>query len=336
MSYTVRSLLVGWLIATQFLLGCARQAERPRFRVAVIPKGTTHAFWQAIHAGARKAAQERGGVQIVWEGPPREDQHDEQQKIIERFLSEGVDAIVLAPSDRRLQVAPAAAVLKKGIPLAIIDSGLEIAPGVQDSPKYLGYVGTNNEEGGRLAAGRMRELFQGRAKVIMLRYQAGSASTELREKGFQDEIRKAKHLDFHVAAEEAGATVDTAQKAAERLLNNHPDVDGLFAPNESSATGVLNALRALKRAGKVTVVGFDGSEVLIGALRNREIAGLVLQDPFRMGYDAVNRAVDALEGKAPPANRTQYTPVRVATLADVDAPAVRAMYAPDLKSFLPK
>jgi ribose transport system substrate-binding protein len=336
MRTNLRRALVCWLIVVQLLAGCARREPAGRFRIVVIPKGTTHAFWQAIHAGALKAAKERG-VEVVWDGPPREDDRQGQQNIVERFTSERVDAIVLAPCDRRSLVAPVAQALNKGIRVVIIDSGLEDTPAVRQSDKYLGYIATDNEEGGRRAGERMLKLLGGqKAKVVMLRYQAGSESTELREKGFAAMMGKAKGIDFRIAAEEAGATVDRAQQAADNLLRNHPDVDGIFAPNESSATGVLQALRAAKRAGQVKLVGFDGSRVLIAALRAGEVQGLVLQDPFEMGYLGVMRAVDALEGRLPAAaERVRHTRLEVATPENVDQPNVRALYDPDL-SALPK
>jgi ribose transport system substrate-binding protein len=124
--------------------------------------------------------------------------------------------------------------------------------------------------------------------------------------------------------------VDSAQKAAERILANYPDLDGIFTPNESSTTGLLQALRAVGKVGRLKVVGFDGSEVLIEALRSGDIHGLVLQDPFEMGYQGVMRAVDFLEGKRP-AELVRHTSLRVATRENLDDPAVRALYAPDLQ-----
>jgi ribose transport system substrate-binding protein len=333
MRTTLRQTIICWLVTVQLFAGCARREPAGRYRIVVIPKGTTHAFWQAIHAGALKAAKERG-VEVVWDGPPREDDRKGQQNIVERHTSEDINAIVLAPCDRGSLVASTAAALKKGIRVVIIDSGLEESPDVQTSDRYLGYIATDNEEGGRRAGERMRKLFEGKkAKVIMLRYQAGSESTELRERGFESVIRKAKDIDFHIAAQEAGATVDSAQKAADNLLQNFPDVDGIFAPNESSTTGVLQALRAAKRAGQVKLVGFDGSEVLISALKAGEVHGLVLQDPFEMGYLGVMRAVDALEGRPPAAaDRTRHTRLEVATPENVDQASIRALYAPDLSA----
>jgi ribose transport system substrate-binding protein len=169
----------------------------------------------------------------------------------------------------------------------------------------------------------------------MLPYQAGSESTEQREAGFRKKMRDYPDLRFDTAKEEAGATVSTAQAAAERLLSLHPDLDVLFTPNESSSTGALNALRSLKRAvssGKdnpVRLVGFDASTILIDALKNGDIDGLVLQDPFDMGYQSVLRAVDALEGRMP-TQQVRHTNLGIVTRENLEQPAIRAMYAPDL------
>jgi ribose transport system substrate-binding protein len=332
-----RQVLVSYLIAF-LLVGCGPRTPAARFRIAVIPKGTTHDFWKAIHAGAAKAGRERN-VQILWEGPPSEDQRQEQQNIVERFTSEGVSAIVLAPCDKQSLVAPVEAALKKGIPVVIMDSGLADSPAITGSPKYLGYVATDNEKGGMLAAERVGELLKGKkgAKVMLLPYQAGSESTEQREAGFRKKMRDYPDLRFDIANEEAGATVSTAQAAAERLLLLHPDLDVLFAPNESSSTGSLNALRALKRAvssGKdnpIRLMGFDASTILIDALKNGDIDGLVLQDPFDMGYQAVLRAVDALEGRMP-TQPVRHTNLGVVTRENLERLDIRAMYAPDLSS----
>lgn len=335
MRMKLRTLVVCWLIAVLSLGGCSPR-EAPRIRIVLIPKGTTHLFWQSIHAGARKAAEEHGGVEIVWQGPAKEDMRQEQQNIVERFTSEGVDAIVLAPCDRQTLVAPVAAALKKGIPVVIIDSGLEEVAAIKDSPKYLGYVATDNYLGGKKAAGRMAELFQGKkARVMMVRYQKGSESTEQREQGFTDGIKEAVNLELIVANTEAGATVDTAQKASESLLADHPDLDGIFMPNESSTEGMLQALKSRGLNGKIRLVGFDSSVVLLAALKKGDIDGLVLQDPFQMGYRAVQRALAAVDGREAERS-TLHTNLRVATRANVESDELRTMYAPDLARFLPK
>lgn len=336
MRWAMRALLVGWLCTVLALGACAPRTPEAKIRVALIPKGTTHWFWQAIHAGGRKAAQEHGDAQVLWQGPPKEDMRQEQQDIVERFTSEGVSALVLAPCDRRMLAAPVAAALKKGIPVVIIDSGLELTPGMKEDPKYLGYVATDNYLGGRKAAERMAELFGGRpAKVMMVRYQAGSESTEERERGFSDGIKQAGKIELFIPQTEAGATVDTAQKAAESLLADHKDLDGIFMPNESSVQGMLQALKARGLAGKIRLVGFDSNEVLLAALKRGDIDGLVLQDPFQMGHEAVKRAIAAAEGRAVDRG-TLHTNLRVATRENVNSEELRAMHTPELERFLPK
>ena len=336
MRWFVRSWLVAWLCTCMLLGGCRTADPAPRVRIALIPKGTTHAFWQAIHAGGKKAARERN-VDLLWKGPATEDKHQEQYDIVERFTSERVDAIVLAPCNRQSMVAPVEGALKAGIPVVIMDSGLELTPTITQSPKYLGYVATDNKEGGREAGRHMLKVLQAgvlkskaKVRVLMLPYQANSESTEQREAGFAEIMKaNAAQIEFLVNPEEAGATVSTAQTVADRMLRNHENLDGIFTPNESSTQGVLQALRSLNPPPKVVFVGFDGSDVLIEALKKGEIHGLVLQDPFEMGYQSVLRAFDGVNGKAPqPLNLS--TRLRVATPTNLDDPVVRAMFAPDL------
>jgi ribose transport system substrate-binding protein len=331
-----RVVYLGLILGACLAVGCGGPKQSFKYRIVVIPKGTTHVFWKAIHAGAVKAGRECGDTQIVWEGPAKEDQRHEQLQIVERFTSEGVNAIVLAPCDRKTLVAPVDGALKAGIPVVIIDSGLDLSQKSRESDKYLGYVATDNRQGGVEGAGRMIEMVKAKphAKVMMIRYQAGSESTEQREAGFRETIQAAKDINYIEAPDEAGATVDSAQQVAERLLSDHKDLDGIFVPNESSTTGVLRALEVLKRAGEVKLVGFDASEVLIHALRSGKLHGLVLQDPFDMGYQAVLRAHDVLEGKPLPEPRTRYNKPQVATPDNLEDPAIKRLYDLDLKPYL--
>jgi ribose transport system substrate-binding protein len=228
------------------------------------------------------------------------------------------------------------AALKKDIPVVIIDSGIELTPAIKDSKKYLGYIATDNTEGGREAARHMLKLLEAdvlktnaKATVIMLPYQANSESTEKREAGFKEIMEKAAKVRFLVNPEQAGALVSTAQDAADRMLVNYKDIDAIFAPNESSTQGVLQALRSKTPQPAIKLVGFDGSDTLIAGLKKGDIHGLVLQDPFDMGYQAALRAIDAVQGKMP-VQLNAPTRLRVATAGNLDDAIIRAMYAPDL------
>jgi ribose transport system substrate-binding protein len=320
------------------LAGCGAARPAAKYRIAVIPKGTTHDFWKSIHAGAEQAARERGDIRILWEGAAKEDQRHEQQQIVERFTSDGVSAVVLAPCDRHTMVLPVEEALQKSIPVVIIDSGLEPSPAILQSPKYLGYVATNNREGGATAARRLIELLKDKPKanVMLIRYQKGSESTEEREAGFRETIRTAVNIQLRESADEAGATVDSAQQVAERILADNKDIDGVFLPNESSSTGFLRALEVLNRVGSLKFVGFDSSPLLIDALRAGKLDGLVLQDPFDMGYQGVLRAVGFLEGKPAPAEKTKYTNLKLATRENLEDPVIKTLYARDLTVYLGK
>lgn len=212
-------------------------AKTKKWRVMVIPKGTTHEFWQSVHAGASQAAEELGNVEIIWKGPEKEDDRKGQIELVQNAVASGVDGIVLAPLDARALVEPVEQAIAKGIAVVIIDSALE-------SSKIASFVATDNYHGGVLAARRLGQLLKGEGKIILLRYAVGSASTDEREKGFADTIKKEfPKISFVSDDQYAGATSDLAQTKALNLLTRfRGQFNGVFCPNESSAVGMLRAL----------------------------------------------------------------------------------------------
>lgn len=217
--------------------------DEERLQVAVIPKGTTHQFWRAVHAGAAHAGLELG-VEVIWKGPLKEDDREAQVQVVEDFVTRGVDGIVLAPTDESALVAPCEEAAAKHIPVVIFDSDLKW--GGRES-----FVATDNYLGGVYAAEHMAELIGGEGRVLVLRYQEGSASTMRREAGFLETIEN-DYPGIEVVSSEqrSGATVAGAITAAENLLQRFPDVDGVFTPCEPVATGMLIALRNAGRTGR--------------------------------------------------------------------------------------
>lgn len=211
--------------------------RKKKWRVIVIPKGTTHEFWKTIHHGAKKAADELGTVDLIWQGPQKEDDRLQQIQLVQNAIAAGVDGIVLAPLDSRALVKPVEEAVAKGIPVVVIDSALE-------SKAITSYVATDNANGGALAARRLGELLKGEGKVILLRYAVGSASTEAREKGFLGTLAASfPRITILSDTEYAGATPDSAQQKAQSLVTRfRGQVDGVFCPNESSTLGMLRAL----------------------------------------------------------------------------------------------
>jgi ribose transport system substrate-binding protein len=212
-------------------------AKSKKWRIIVIPKGTTHEFWKTIHAGTLKAAQELGNVEVIWQGPQKEDDRVQQIQLVQSAIAAGVDGIVLAPLDARALVQPVEAAVAKGKPVVIFDSGLEC-------DKMISYVATNNYNGGVLAAKRLGELLKGEGKIILLRYAVGSESTEQREKGFTDTLAaQFPRISYLSDSEYAGPTSDSSQQKAQSLVTRYRgQVDAIFCPNESSTFGMLRAL----------------------------------------------------------------------------------------------
>lgn len=319
------------LAAAAIGAGCANSdkgiAESPapqngggkKYRIAVIPKGATHEFWKSVHEGASKAGEELG-VEIIWKGPEKEDDRESQIKTVEDFTTQKVDGIVLAPLDDQALVQPVADAKAAGIPVVVIDSGLK-------SEDYASFVATDNEKGGQMAGAEMARLLGGKGKVIVLRYQVGSASTDAREKGFLDEIAKSPDIQVVSQNQYAGATVETAQKASENLLARFKSgVDGIYCPNESSTYGMLLVLRDMGWAGKVKFVGFDASPKLLDGLSKGEIDGLIVQNPRKMGYEGVKAIVATI--KKQPVERRIDTGATLVTKANMGEPAMRELLAP--------
>jgi ribose transport system substrate-binding protein len=297
-------------------------------KIAVVPKGTTHEFWKAVHAGAVKASKEMG-VEIVWKGPLKEDDLKQQIEVVQSFVAQGVSGIVLAPlNDKGLAPAVNDAVGAK-VPVVIFDSDLQ-------GDAWTSFVATDNKAAGKLAGERIRKLLGGKGKVVVLRYQEGSASTALREQGFLEAIKASPEIQIVSENQYGGATTESAFAASENLLVSlkaaEGGVSGVFCPNESTTFGMLLALEKAGIAGKVKFLGFDASDKLVDALGAGKIDGLVVQNPFRMGELAVQTMVKHLRGEK--VERRIDTGARVVDKDNMAQPEMKELLKPDLKKWL--
>jgi ribose transport system substrate-binding protein len=303
-------------------------AKPAQVRIAVIPKGTTHEFWKAVHAGAIKAARELK-VDVVWKGPLKEDDLKSQVDLVQSFTAQGVSGIVLAPLNDTALAAPVKAASDAQIPVVIFDSALK-------EKSYVSFVATDNHAAGALAGARMGQLLNGKGNVIVLRYLEGSASTHDREEGFLEAIAKFPGIKVVSDNRYGGATTESAHSAGENLLlaqnAGKGGIDGIFTPNESTTFGMLLALQQAQLASKIHFIGFDSSEKLVAGVSAGQIDALVLQDPMKMGYLAVKTMAQHLQ-KEPVAARIDTG----ATLVDKDNlhhPEIAALIKPDLAPWL--
>jgi ribose transport system substrate-binding protein len=307
------------LAALPLLSACNRGDKK---RIGVVPKGRAHLFWQSVHAGANKAAGEQN-VEVEWNGPATETDFNGQLQIIDAMINKRVDAIALAPIDKKVMVSVVERAASQGIPVVIFDSPV-------DTDKFVAQVATDNYRAGQIAAERMGEITGGKGKVAIVAVQVGAASTMAREQGFEDAI-KSKFPGIQIVDKRYGeASVERSLAVAENMLTAYPDLTAMFASNESSAVGASRALKA--RGSKVKLVGFDSGPTLEEDLASGAIDSLVVQDPFRMGYDAVRIAVQKLKGETP--EKIQNLDARLVTKADLDKPEIRELLRPDLKKYL--
>lgn len=299
------------------LMGAMAQAPKKRYRIAVVPKSVAFDFWLAVKAGAEKAGQEEG-VEVIWNGPSDETDIAGQQTILENFITQRVDAIVFAACDARAMVPIARKALKAGIKVITIDSGL-------DPDVSLCFVATDNLKGARKAAEELARLIGYEGKVGLIPFVPGAATSIQREQGFKEGLKKFPKVRL-VATLYSQSDVTKGMQAAENMLTAHPDLKGIFAANEPGAIGAARVLQARKLVGKVKLVAFDAAPTEIKALKEGVIQALVVQNPFRMGYDGIKVAVKALRGEKIP--KRIDTGVTVVTKRNMNKPAIQRLLFP--------
>ena len=290
--------------------------------MGVVPKGTNHIFWQTIHAGALKAGDEYG-YEVLWNAPQLEIDASRQITIVENLITRQVAGIVLAPVDEEALVAVVERAAESGIPVSIFDSAIK-------TDKIITYIATDNYEAGRMGGRRMGEILGGKGKVGVIGFMPGSASTMAREQGFVDVIAE-EFPDI----ENLGVRFNMADRAkameeAENLMTAHPDLAGLFADNESSTDGTVRAVK--QRGLPVKIVGFDASEDLLAEMRGGAIDSIVVQDPFKMGYEASKAMGEHLAGREPV--REMDSGAYLVTPENVDTPEMQAVLSPPIEQWL--
>lgn len=320
-------LLAGALLV---LAGLCPAAEKS-YTIAVIPKGTTHEFWKSINAGAFKARDELAAqgvkVDVIWKGPLKEDDRDQQIQTVENFITRRVSGIVLAPLDSQALVRPVAGAARAKVPVVIIDSGLK-------SENYVSFVATDNHKGGVLAGEHLGKLLGGKGNVILLRYAVGSASTEEREAGFLEALKKFPDIKLISSDQYAGPTRETGYQASQNLLNRFArDVNGIFAPCEPPTIAMAKALRDRGLAGgKVKMVGFDAGSQSVADLKNGDVQGLVVQNPVLMGYKGVMTMVEHLQGRK--VEKRIDTGVVLVSAENMEQAEVKELLYPPLEKYL--
>ncbi|MCS7004505.1 MAG: substrate-binding domain-containing protein [Cytophagales bacterium] len=313
------------------ILGCMPSGSPPnksvvsnsnkKYKVGVIPKSTSHAYWKNVHAGVSKAALELG-VEIEWKGSKGESNAEAQIRILKEMgENPSIDAILIAPSDYKALAAPIETIQKKGKPVIIIDSGVET--------DYVAYIASDNYHGGTHCAKYIAELLgKEQSTVLVLRHLPYSASTLERERGFLDAIKKFKNIKVILSEDFVGDDYDFSRKYVEKMIEKYPHIKGIFAPAEPLTVGAFRALERKNLNKKIKLVGYDASTALISAIHEGKIDGIMLQSPYDMGYEALTVAYAYLHNI--PFSKINYTDQALLTPYNYKERPLREFLTPEV------
>jgi len=260
--------------------------------IPVVSKGFQHEFWQAVKDGCDAAAADYG-VRITFEGPESESEVAKQIDMLQTALDRQPDALVFAALDSKASIPLLEIAAARGIPIIAFDSGV-------DSDLILSTAATDNYAAAAKGADRMAELLGYEGKVAIIVHDQVSQSGTLRRDGFLDRMAEAYPRIEIVDVQYGGGDHLRSTDLAKAIIQANPDLDGFFGSNEGSAVGVINAVVELDVADKIVVVGFDSGGLQLNAIRSGVMDGAITQNPYGIGYKAVEAAVLALRGEELP------------------------------------
>ena len=296
MKYAVREIAVCLLSAILILGGAdtgqAQQAKKPV--IGLVMKSLANEFFKDMEEGAIKHVQERGDLTLVPVGMHSETDIDTQISAIENFITQKVDAIVVAPADSRALVPPLARAIKAGIIVINIDVALDEAAKKQAGVD-LAFVGPDNRAGAKMSGDVLAKALGTGGKVVIIEGNPGADNAQQRKRGFDDSVKEGK-LDL-VDSRTAHWETEEANSVFSNILTAHPDVQGVMAANDSMALGVVKAIDASGKSGKIKVVGFDNIAAVQPLLKDGKLIATVDQFGSQMAANGIDYAMKALKGE---------------------------------------
>ncbi|WP_234187675.1 ABC transporter substrate-binding protein [Shinella sp. NM-101] len=261
--------------------------------IPIIVKDTTSFYWQIVLAGARQAGKDLG-VNVPELGAQSESDINGQISILENAVAGSPAAVVISPTEFKALGKPVDEAAKS-VPIIGIDSAA-------DSKAFTSFLTTDNVQGGRIAADGLAAAVKAamgkeEGAIAIITSLPGVGSLDQRREGFLDQV-KTKYPGFKVVADKyADGQATTGLNMMTDLITANPDLVGVFASNLIMAQGVGQAIAENKLGDKIKVIGFDSDEKTVGFLKEGVLAGLVVQDPYRMGYDGVKTALAVSKGE---------------------------------------
>lgn len=265
--------------------------------------------WLSVRNGAEDKVKELGNIELIFRAPAGKTDPNEQTRMAEDAINQKADAILLAPSDPAALAPVAAKIKEANIPLILIDSAIS-------TEDYDAFFSTDNEAAGALAGEAFAKLVKGRGKIGIVHAQPSSTTAIARGKGFENKIKEIAPNIQIVSVQYSDGDKARALNIATDIMTANPDLVGFFTSNEGSTIGVARAIEDMGKKDSVMLVGFDKSQDTIRALENGTLKATIVQNPYRMGYEGIQTAVDILESKE--VSRLTDTGANVVTLENID------------------
>jgi ribose transport system substrate-binding protein len=293
-------------------------------KILVDPKAVGSNYWEVVHGGATCAAGKLKDVTIQWDGVTSETDVTGQINKIQNYITQGVNGIVYAATDAKALVQVTNSALKSKISVANFDSGTD------PQPSNVPLFATDNKASAVKAADLLSTALNGQGDIGFLPFQAGSSTSDQRAAGFTQGL--AAHPGLHlVATQYSHSDANTALQVTEDMLSAHPSIKGIFAANEPGVIGAAQAVKKAGLSGKVVIIGWDAAPDEVAGVQSGEISDLVVQNPFKMGYDGLNAVVKEVRTGNPVA--TEDTGVTFVSKANINDPKVQAVLNPTCASF---
>ena len=291
--------------------------------IAVVPKAIGFDFWEDVHKGAQCQASKLSNVKVEWNGVTAETDVSGQVNLLQNYLTRHVDGLVYAATDAKALYQVTQQAQQEKIPVVNIDSGTSPQPGAV--PLYA----TDNQASAVKAADLMAQALHDQGKVAMIEFQPGSMTNDQRVSGFKQGLQKHPGIQL-VTTQSSNSDSNQALAVTENILTAHPDLNGIFAANEPSVIGAAQAVARRGLSGKVQIIGWDAAPDEVQAVQSGEISALVVQNPFRMGYDSVAAMVKLIRSKVQPHN--EDTGVTFVNKDNLNDPKIKSVLTPSCSS----
>lgn len=255
--------------------------------ISFIPGVSGDSFYISMECGVRSEA-DKYGLKVDMQAPQQFDP-SLQTPIVNAAVAKSPVALLVAPTDANALVSPLTQAKADGVTIGLVDTTL-----ANDSLAVTS-VSTDNAAGGAAAADALAKLIGDEGKVLLIAFKAGASTSDARQKGFEEQIKKHPNVKY-VGAQINDNDPAKAASIVSATLAAHPDLKGIFATNQFAAEGAATGLRNAGAQGKVQIVGFDAGAVQVDQLKQGTVQALIAQKPSEIGVQAVKNVVASLTG----------------------------------------